>query len=148
MVKTTLGSLPSLALVVLVVACESGTGPDVADLDGFWDFTETMNGSSGVSCTGSGFLNVTQRGGSLSGTGFRTPQCSTPTALYVEAFSGVLEDGRIRDASVSFAFPDCDYQGTITLDEDGPRRMAGQGSGTVQIGSQSAALASSWTATR
>lgn len=147
MVKTPLASLPSLPLVALLVACESSTGPDVADLDGFWDFTETMDVTVGASCSGTRFLNITQRGGSTSGTGFRTLQCTSP-GPYAEAFSGVLEDGRIRHTRVSFAFRECRYQGRFTPDKDMPWHIAGQGCRTVQPGSQSSVLASSWAAER
>lgn len=135
-----------LLAALLAAACERvATDVDAPEIDGFWEFAETLAGS-GASCSSSGFLNLEQDGSAFAGSAFRRLQCSTPSGPVSQDFSGRITGGRIQGGSVSFEFADCRYSGSLAGTP--PDRMAGRGSCTLRTGAQTLSLDSRWTASR
>jgi hypothetical protein len=106
---------PAAALLVLLAAC-SGGGTDVPAGP---DTTGTWTGSTGLSAPSLAFsFGLTDKGGSLSGTGMVKGPATTPTDSAAVAVSG---EKRFRTVTLTFASPgflDLTFNGTLDAQAD------------------------------
>ncbi|HEX9279793.1 MAG TPA: hypothetical protein VF890_04060 [Gemmatimonadales bacterium] len=103
----------TLAAVVLF-GCRAGTEPNLADIGGTWQYTETFSDvSHAITCADSGTYSLSQAGASFVGLYFQRGMCHTPTGLTDNTDSGTVSEGRVVGRTLRFRAPFCEYDGAV-----------------------------------
>lgn len=108
-------------LLVLVAAAAVACGGDpLTDVSGQWDLEETVMSQTGISCTATGDLLLSQssNGNMFTGQRSRTGTCTgAPQGFSIDGAAGVL-GGEVNGATVTAEIDFCDYTGTLTTSDE------------------------------
>src|SRR5207247_3377944 len=103
----------TLAAVVLC-GCRAGTEPNLADIGGSWQYTETFTDvSHAITCADSGTYSLSQAGASFVRLYFQRGLCRTPTGLTDNTESGTVSEGRVVGRPLRFRAEFCTDDGVM-----------------------------------
>src|SRR2546429_3861175 len=95
----------TLAAVVLF-GCRAGTEPNLADIGGSWQYTETFTDvSHAITCADSGTYSLSQAGATFVGLYFQRGRGHTPTVLTDNTDSGTVSEGQDPHPTLRFHAP-------------------------------------------
>jgi hypothetical protein len=148
--------LSLLIVAGMMAACgdDSGGGgsptePQVLSIAGTWTFSDNMsNAASGISCTATGTVTISQ-----SGTNF-TGSVTATTGVCTDSFGNAIDNtgtqsltgGQISGNSVSFQLPFCQYNGTVSGNP--ANAMSGTQTCTLDVGGISYQFTGTWQGSR
>jgi len=138
----------SLVFVLVAAACDAGTDPNTADVNGRWTFTETFEDRvHGITCTDSGSYDITQVGDTFSGAYYQRGACFTPTGTVDNTDSGTVQAGRVIGRTLRFMVTEnCDYEGSVNGTP--ATTLAGRGVCVLQDVDRTLNFSGTWQATR
>ncbi len=138
-------------ILVLLVSCGGGdspSAPDVPNITGTWQFTETYgNTALGLSCNNGGSLNLIQSSGNVTGIFTQEGMCiDSNLNIFDNSGSGSVSGGQISGTNLSFVAGGCTYNGSVSGNP--ANLVSGSIICALAIGGMNFDLTGSWTASR
>ncbi len=139
----------AVPLAAALLACtEAGTESNTADIQGTWQFTETLiDVLNQITCADTGQYHLVQDGVTFAGAYDQRGICQTRSGPVNNRDNGSVVEGVITGRTFRFAVPPfCEYEGSVVTGE--PNRITGQGICILEDEFQRLKLTGPWEATR
>ncbi len=133
----------------LLVGCGDGTGPQVLNIAGLWNYSDNISSSSaGISCNSSGTATINQSGATFTGTATATSGVCTDSFGNSVPNTGAsnIAGGQVSGNQVSLQTPNCQYTGTISGTP--PNQMSGTETCTIAVSGTNYTFTGPWQASR
>jgi len=101
----------------VLFACRAGTEPNLADISGTWQYTETFTDvSHSITCQDVGTYSLLQAGANFVGSYGQVGVCHTPQGDKYNDDSGAVTRGHVVGHTLRFSAPNCEYDGSVDTD--------------------------------